>query len=150
MKLEIQDDEKIVLYLANYFFNSYLKEDLTKDIKEIFLKLIKKYNLKLGGVYDVNVFTNYKYGTILEIIKKEELLFHPDIIDIKVKILKNSNIYFKTKEYFILNKFKNVYYQDNYYYININDLDNLPQFQEFLEVIYNQKDNYLKKMLFIK
>ena len=35
-----------------------------------------------------DIFENNKYGTILEIIKKDELLFSRDIIDIKVKIKK--------------------------------------------------------------
>ena len=149
MKLVINEDEKIVLYLYDYFFNLE-KENITREIKELFLKLIKYYSLKLNGIYEVLLFENSKYGTILEINKIKELLFNKDVIDIKVKIYKKANIYLKTKDYFILEKYKNIYSKDNNYYININDVDKIINLIEFIDIIYKEKDNYLNKMLFIK
>ena len=72
MKIKILEDEKIVLYLYDYFFNTLEKDQITKEIKKIFLKLIKYYEIEMGGIYEVFVYENKKYGTILEIIKKEQ------------------------------------------------------------------------------
>ena len=80
MKIEVTD-EKTILYLENYYFKTKDKENLTKEIKDIFIKLIKYYKLNFSGIYEVNIFENNKYGTILEIIKKDELLFSRDLID---------------------------------------------------------------------
>ncbi len=150
MKALLKENEKIVLYLYNYFFKSTLKNDIVSDIKQIFIKLIKYYNYKLGGVYNVLVYENLKYGTILEIEKKDELLFNPDLIDIKVKIYKDTNFYFKTKDYFVLEEYKNIYYDNNNYYINILDIDNLNKVLEFGEIIYSLAPNFLEEKIFIK
>ena len=144
------EDEKIVLYLYNYFFKSNDKDIIVKEIKELFLKLIKIYHIKISGIYEVLLYENLKYGTILEIIKKEELLFSKDLIDIKVKIIKNIDIYLKTKDYFILSKYKNIYYFNNYFYININNIDSLINLLEFVEIIYKEKDICFNNMLYIK
>ena len=149
MKIEIID-EKIVLYLYNYFFKSLDKDNITKEIKDLFIRLIKYYKLKINGIYEVLVYENKKYGTILEIIKQEELLFHKDLIDIKVKIFKDVNIYLKSDNYFIFDKFKNIYYKDNNYYIDIKNINKLINIIEFIDIIYNEKDNYLDNMLLIK
>lgn len=150
MKLEVFDDKKMVLYLSNYFFNSTEKEIVTKEIKNIFIRLIKYYHIKINGFYEVFVLENKKYGTILEIKKRDELLFNPDLIDIKVRILKNINIYLKTDNYFILEKYQNVYYFNNNYYIKIDDVDHIIDIIEFVSIEYMEDDNYLKKMLFIQ
>lgn len=149
MKIEIID-EKIVLYLYNYFFKSLDKDNITKEIKNIFIRLIKYYKLKINGIYEVFVYENKKYGTILEIVKLEELLFHKDLIDIKVKIFKDVNIYLKSDNYFIFDEFKGIYYKDNNYYIDIKNINNLINIIEFIDIIYNEKDNYLDNMLLIK
>jgi len=150
MKIKMENEEKIVLYLYNYFFKNLEKDVVTKEIKNLFIKLIKNYQIKINGIYEVVVFENLKYGTILEIIKKEELLFHPDLIDIKVKIIKDSSIYLKTNNYFVLEKYHNIYYLDKSYYININDIDNILNLIEYVDIIYNQNSNYLTNMIFIK
>ena len=149
MKIEVTD-EKTILYLENYYFKTKDKENLTKEIKDIFIKLIKYYKFNFSGIYEVNIFENNKYGTILEIIKKDELLFSRDLIDIKVKIKKYSHLYLKTKDYFVFKDYKDIYYQDNNYYIDIKGIDNYLKVIESCEIIYNQKDNYLTNMLLIK
>ena len=150
MKVQVLENDKIVLYLYNYFFKSTEKDIITRKIKEIFLKLIKYYNINMGGVYNVLVYENSIYGTVLEIEKTSELLFNPDLIDIKVKMYKNVDFYFKTPDYFILKSYQNVYYENNNYYINLKDLDNLVSFLEFGTIDYVVDTSYLKKKIFIQ
>ena len=76
-------DEKIIIYLRDTFFNDDIKS-ATMDVKNIFIRLITYYHIKLSGLYDVYAYENKKYGTILEIIKKHDL-FNSDIIDLKIK-----------------------------------------------------------------
>ena len=147
MKIEVNDD-KIILYLREVFFKDNIK-DITIQIKKIFLKLMNYYHCELSGLYDVIVYENNKYGTILEIIKKDNL-FHPDIIDIKVKLFKNKKIYLRTKDYFIFKTYSHVYYDQEYYYINIENIYNINKVIEFVDVIYNEKDNYLTRKKSLK
>ena len=131
MKIQVQDSDKIILYLYNYFFKSEEKDIIVREIKKIFIRLIKNYHFKIGGIYDVLVYENKDYGTILEIEKKEELLFNPDLIDIKVRIIKDIDFYYKTSDYFIIENYNNIYYQDSYYYLKLNDKLDLVSLSEF-------------------
>ncbi len=149
MKIQVSEDEKIILYLYNYFFKTTEKDTITREIKKIFIRLIKNYHFQIGGIYDVLVYENEEYGTILEIEKCEEFLFNPDLIDIKVRIVKKTNFYFKTSDYFIIENFDNIYYQDNYYYLKINSKLDLISLSEFGSIEYNI-DNKIKKMIKIK
>ena len=72
------------------------------------------------------------------------------MIDIKVKINKEVNFYFKTEDYFIIEKFKNIYYDSGEFYINILDIDNLNKYLEFGTIVYSLEDNFLTKKIFIK
>jgi len=149
MKIQV-DNDKIIIYLYNYFFKNYEKKYLIDDIKKIFLRLIQYYHIEINGGYDVIVYQNTKYGTILEIIKQDELLFPNDFIDIKVKFYKNTNFYLRAKDYYIFKDYYNVKYYNGYYYINIDDVDNILKVLEFTEILYKEKDNYLDKMKLIK
>ena len=147
MKIEGIDD-KLIIYLRDYYFTDNLK-DITKEIKDLFNRLFNYYHIELSGLYEVIIFDNKKYGSVLEINKKENL-FNSKLIDVKVKMFKNNNFYFKTKDYFIINKYNSIYYDNNYYYININNIDNLNKVIEFGNIIYNEKDNYLINKKLIK
>ena len=147
MKIDLKDD-KIIIYLRNTFFEEELKS-VTKEIKNIFIRLLTYYHLKLSGLYDVFAFENKKYGTILELIKKESL-FHPDIIDIKVKIWKDKNFYLRTKDYFVFQNIDSVYYEKEYYYVDLYEISNINTVIEFVDILYNKKDNYLRTMKLLK
>ena len=150
MKVKVNEDEKIVIYMHNYFFKSTSSETITREVKDLFIKLIKYHNIKISGIYNVYIFENEKYGTILEIESKEQLLFNPDLIDIKVKLCKETNIYLKTNNYFILDKYQNIYYFDNYFYIDISNVLNLLDIIEFVDIIYDKDYEFLNNMLLIK
>ena len=148
MKIEF-NDEKIIIYLYEFYFDTLDKNNLIKNIKKIFLKLMIYYDIKLLGLYNVSIFENIKYGTVLE-IDKEKLLFPRNMIDINVKIFKNQEFYLKTNDYFSIENYNNIYYYKDNYYINIKNIDNIYKVLEHVKIIYNKKDNYLNNMLFIK
>ncbi len=138
----INKDKKIILYLYKNFFSTDNKEIIIKEIKDLFIKLIKYYKLLFSGIYEVFVYENKLYGTIIEIIKKDDLLFSPDLIDIKVKIKKDTDIYLKTNDYFVFKDYKDIYYYKNCFYIPINK-DYL-KLIELTEIEYNLDFKLLK------
>lgn len=149
MKIELTN-EKIVVYLNNYYFNNSDKDKLIREIKNLFIKLIKIYKLSFSGIYKVNLYENKIYGSILEIIKQEELLFSRDLIDIKVSVKKNNDIYLKTSDYFVFANYQNIYYKDNNYYLNILDTSNYLKLIEFCKIVYNIEKSDLKPLAKMK
>ena len=149
MKIENKDD-LIIVYLININFDNLERKELIIRIKEMFIRLIEYYNYDLEGSFECILYENNKYGTIMEIKNNDELLFPRELIDIKVKVYKNSKFYFKTLDYFIIDKYKNIYYDGIYYYIDINNIDNIVNIVEFGDILYKEKDNYLKSMKLIK
>lgn len=149
MKIELTN-EKIVVYLNNYYFNTSDKDKLIREIKDLFIKLIKIYRLSFSGIYKVNLYENKIYGSILEIIKQEELLFSRDLIDIKVSVKKNNDIYLKTSDYFVFANYQNIYYKDNNYYLNILDTSNYLKLIEFCKIVYNIEKSDLKPLAKMK
>ncbi len=149
MKIELTN-EKIVVYLNNYYFNTSDKDKLIREIKDLFIKLIKIYKLSFSGIYKVNLYENKLYGSILEIIKQEELLFSSDLIDIKVSVKKNNDIYLKTSDYFVFEDYQNIYYKDNNYYLNILDTSNYLKLIEFCKIVYNIEKSDLKPLAKMK
>ena len=135
MKIEVKEDKTIV-YLYKYELSFDNIEKLNKEIKNIFIKLIKVYNLDLHGFLKVYVYCNKIYGYVLEI----ETLYNDsdfEAVDLKLVIYENCEFYFKTNDYFIVNKFDKVYFDDNYFYVNIKELDNLINFIELGDIIYD-------------
>ena len=138
MKLKIIDD-KLIYYINKKCidFDTENKESFEKYIKELVLNIKKIYGYKLSGAYNVHIFENKNYGLIIEFIKKDELNFFPDLIDLKLSIFYDSEIYLKLEDYFLIKKYKNIYYDDDFFYINLDetykkDLLNLSEFSDFI------------------
>jgi len=134
MKIEVKEDKTIV-YLYKYELSFDNIEKLNKEIKNIFIKLIKVYNLDLHGFLKVYVYCNKIYGYVLEI----ETLYNDsdfEAVDLKLVIYENCEFYFKTDDYFLVNDFNKVYYDEDYFYVNLKDL-NIIKFIEFGEIVYD-------------
>lgn len=134
MKIEFRDDKTIV-YLYRYQLSFDDTNKLTKEIKSIFVKLIKVYNLDLNGYLKVEVYCNKYYGYILvleNIYKDDDFV----TIDLKLEINDDSDFYFKTNDYFILENYKNVYFDGRNFYINIKYIENLIKIIEYGEIVF--------------
>lgn len=108
MKIEKISDGNFKIYI-------YIKQncdDLEKEIKKIIKKLQKK--LKINGFYKV-ICIEKKYGLFLELIKVEDA-YYKSTLDIRVIFDKESKVYFKTKDYFLLDNRFEINYLDGYFY----------------------------------
>ena len=135
MKIEFKEDKTIV-YLYKYSLSFDNIEKLNKEIKNIFIKLIKVYNLDLHGFLKVYVYCNKIYGYVLVI----ETLYNDsdfEAVDLKLVIYENCEFYFKTDDYFLVKRFDKIYYDDEFFYVNLVDLDNLIKFIDFGEIVYD-------------
>ena len=76
---------------------------------------------------------------VIEFINLDSLDFFPDLIDLKLHIYKNDLMFLEFDDYFVIKKYKKVYYKDNKFYIDINDFTkyDLTMLSEFYNIIYN-------------
>ena len=144
-------DNKIIIYLnkENIDFDISNKENLEKYIKELVLNIKKIYGYKISGSYNVNIYENKKIGLIIEFIKKENFDFFPDLIDLKLNIFYDSDVYLKLDDYFLIKKYKNIYYNNNNFYIDVTDLikKDILILSEFGKYIYGKNLEKLKNKL---
>lgn len=130
------DDDKIIVYVYEYKFNFDNMDILNKEIKNLFIKLIKSYKVMLKGYLNVKIYVNKKYGYILE-IEKIDSFIELDIVDLKVSIIDDVPFYLKTDNYLIISNCNNIYYDNDYFYVDILEIDNL-YLLEYGDIIYNQ------------
>ena len=148
-------EESLIIHINREFlnFNYQVKEKIEEYIKNLIIKIKKIYKVKISGSYKVNIYQNNNYGFIIELNKQEGLDFFPDLIDLKINMFYDSNIFLKIEDYFLINNYKGIYYYKDNYYIdikNISNKDNL-NLSEFSTYIYGTKLNDLKnKMILIK
>lgn len=111
-----------------YFF----KEILTTELKDKVLCL--KNILNLEGFYKL-LFHNNKLGCFMELIKLDDS-FYKNTLDLKIEEVKY-NIYFKTKDYFIVEDCAIVKYYDGFYYGLVDDsFDEILEKVEFGEFVF--------------
>lgn len=134
MKFEKINETDYKIYLFNFCFN-----DNAEEIKKILRKLQKSLNL--CGFYKVYV-CNASVGLFLRLRKLDDS-FYKDTLDFKIVFL-DCEIYFKTKDYFIVSDCLSVYYYDNYYYAlvdnSFSDIVNKIEFGRFVygeEILFN-------------
>ena len=143
-------NENLTIYIYKYEIKENLleKQALENYIKKIIINIKKRYIKNINGFFTAKVYYNNKYGMILDIIKEDELDFFKDILDIKVSINYESDIFLSFEDYFLV-KNKKIYYKDQNYYINNNDLEDkeILKLSEFSKIIYGEELKTIKTNL---
>lgn len=129
-------DNKLVVYLKD------INNDEHNLLCQLLISKIKKlYNIEIKGFYDVNIFYDINYGTIIEFI--------PCDLDISINYTKAdlniafyaSNFLYKLDDVFDMS-IKYFYLYDENYYININNVNS--NNIEFGKIIYKDCDEIRK------
>lgn len=108
----IEMENKIILYLYDNELSLKNFKTLEENLKELFIRLRKYYDLKIHGFYNVYIYNDSKYGSVLELLKEDILDFDylMDEVDMKIEI-KDTNFLFKYNDILeidkkLLNKFE--------------------------------------------
>ena len=134
MKIECFEN-KIIIYLYKNKLCLDNIDILNKEIKNLFIKLIKICNFDFFGLSKVNIYNNDVYGNIIEIDKIYKSDFNLDIIDLKLIVHKNIDFYLEIDNNLYIDV-KEDFYKNDKYYININRFDNLLKYIEYGKIIY--------------
>ena len=131
MKVERINDNDYKIY----YYESIISNDtIYEDIKILLKKLQKK--LKLKGYYKV-VVNNKKIGLFIQLIHINDT-FYKNNLDLKIEI-NNDNIYFKTKDYFLIYSNSLIKCDDEYYYCVVDDsFDKIIEKVEFGDFIFEK------------
>ena len=146
MKLVFKDNKIIV------FLNKKLdldKINLENYFKKLFFEIKDKYNLKLNGYYNINVYIDKYYGSIIE-MEDEDLDYYNyfNQIDMEIKINKTTFLYEIDYEYInkeILEK-TIIYKLNNKLYFKIIDQSILNKIIECSKIIYDDNVREILKI----
>ena len=112
------------------------KELSEQEVRELLKKLQDK--LKLKGFYRVIV-CNKKIGTFIELLKIEDS-YYKRVLDLKIIIENEEEVYFKTDDYFLIKELNSIKYNDKYYYGLVDDsFDKILEKVEFGEFIFGER-----------
>ena len=117
--------------------------DIKSYVKKIIIKLKNKINKNIGGYYNVKVYLNKIYGMIINLEKTGDFDFFKDFLELNIKIYEDSKIYYRFEDYFAIINKNNIYYYNDSYYIDIEELSkkDLLCICEFGEIVYGEKLN---------
>lgn len=136
MKIEFVPD-KVIIYLYRDRLSINNIDILNKEIKNIFINLIKKYHLDFFGYSKVSIYNNPKYGNIMEIEKIYDHDFSSNVIDLKIIVYKNAPMYLKFDDYYFnIMQRRITNHRNKEYLINISDIDNITKYIEYGKISY--------------
>lgn len=114
MKIERTSDTDFKIYVYADIIDS---DDLLKGIGR-FVKSLKK-KLHLIGFYKILVCKN-SLGIFI-ILEKLEDSYYKGALDLKIVILDDLDVYFKTDDYFMVSEYQNIRFFNHNYYVLVDD-----------------------------
>ena len=119
--------------------------NLDMYMKELIIKLRRKYRKDIYGFYKVDVYVKDKIGMIIDFNLEEEIDFFRDLVDLKVVVHEDADVFLKFSDYFLFDK-KKVYFFYGEYYVDIDDVSDkefLEKF-EFCDTVYGEELSDIK------
>ena len=130
MKIESLGNDHYNIYI---FFDYQNNKDNIKSIIDRIRKI-----LKINGFYKAIICVK-NIGFFIELIKIEDS-YYKESFDCKI-IFQDKDIYFKTKDYFVIANLNTIKYCDGYYYGLVDDsFDKLIEKVEFGDFVFENND----------
>ena len=119
--------------------------NLDMYMKELIIKLRRKYRKDIYGFYKVDVYVKNKIGMIIDFNLEEEIDFFRDLVDLKVVVHEEADVFLKFSDYFLFDK-KKVYFFEGEYYVDIDDVSDKEFLEklEFCDTIYGEELSDIK------
>ena len=142
----VSSEDKIIIFL----YKNESITDINDYMKKLILKLKRKYRINICGFYSVTIYKNDKMGMIMELLKDDDIDLFTDLVDLKIKVYENSDVFLKFDDYFLCGK-KKFYTFNNSFYIDINSITKKEFLSmiEFSSIIYGDKLTKIKDSLLI-
>ena len=144
MKYEVTSSDYCKIFVNNLMIknlNFHNEKDLEKFLKEIILSLKNKYNLILKGLYQITISINKNVGAVIEIEKIETFLSSSKDVDLHIKVIFDCKFYFRTKDFYVVESIKDVYYYNNCYYVNASTVKDILSYIEFGDILEGRNED---------
>ena len=137
LKIERLGEQKYLIFVNSSYLSNIEcdKDKIIESVKKLLLKL--RYRLSLQGFYKVKVYLHSKVGIFLELIQLNVADYNYTL-DFRILVYLDEKLYFRTKDYFILPS-HDIYYLDDFYYCNVDNISNLLEVIEFGDFIYGKE-----------
>ena len=150
MHVESVSENQYTIYINNQYFASLdcnNKEEITKNVKQLVIKLNQIYRLNLSGFYKMNLYLNKRIGMMIELYKLEDFGIEIKTIDLRITIYLNSEIWVMVKDWEIIKESAQIYYYDGYYYSDIANFkdEKLLEITEWGNFIYGDEIKKVKQ-----
>lgn len=122
----INKNDRISIFIIDK--DSIDRDNINDYMKGLILKLKRKYKKDICGFYIGHVYS-YKFGILVELVKEDDLDFFGDMLDLKIIIHDDEDVFLRFDDYFLLNN-KCIYVFKSKYYVNIRDIS----YSEFLGI----------------
>lgn len=133
MKFIIDDSKYIV------FHHKTVNISLEDYIHKLLHIIKNRFNVNINGYYDVNIYTNKKYGEVIE-MTKEDLSYYDlftDKIDMQINIIRDTPLLLKIKDIYYKDIYldNNIIKYNNNYYIDIDNIKDISLYENG-QIIY--------------
>ena len=122
----INKNDRISIFIIDK--DSIDRDNINDYMKGLIFKLKRKYKKDICGFYIGHVYS-CKFGVLLELIKEDDLDFFGDMLDLKIIMHDDEDIFLRFDDYFLLDR-ECIYVFKNKYYVNVSDIS----YSEFLGI----------------
>lgn len=153
--MKIINDGKIIkLYLNELRSDFNNNIELEDYFRKLFQKLKRIFNMSFTGLYDIDIYSDQIYGSVIE-LKKEDIEYidyYENEIDMRI-IVHDVTFLYKIHDIFEIESsiIKTIYYYKNNFYIELNNSNSseLAKIMEMGDLIYQTEDilRYGKKII---
>lgn len=153
--MKIVNNGKIIKLYLNELKSSFTDNIGLEDyFRKLFQKLKRIFDISFTGLYDIDIYSDSIYGSVIE-LKKEDIEYidyYENEIDMRI-IVHDVTFLYKINDIFEINpKFiKTIYYYKNSFYLELNNSTpfELAEIMEMGDLIYQTEDilRYGKKII---
>lgn len=137
MKVELVNDELYHIYINKYYIKDFNKTELISTIKDLIIKINKRYRLNLRGFYKINVYPNKKIGACIDLIKIDENEYSSGI-DFRIVVYQNEIFYLELEDIEELESCTVGYYNEKFY-INLDNIKDINKYIDRSRVVYGEE-----------
>jgi len=151
MNISYINDTDFKLFINDNFFEEIeyeSKEELMTLLKAVILKVKKNYGIIVSGLYEVNIYILKKIGLEFYFTKSDNYTFSNKVVDLKMTIHLDPNVYLKFDNYDYVSEYQNLRYEEGCFYLkpDLLDTSDLIKLSDLYTIIIdenNEIDNYL-------
>lgn len=117
------------------------KTDVIEKITLFFKKIINYYNLDMEGFYKISVYPS-SVGVIMDVDLIDDYSYNDNNLDFRIVVYLNKKIYFKTACFDAVSKFSEIFYDDEFFYVDLDKFSGkFINYCEFGDIVINSNPN---------